>query len=108
MNLLPRTQGRGFGQQLFALWCDAALQRSVQAMHVGVNRANGGAARFWSRLGFQPLSLDGLPEGRTWWMGRADRKSVVEGKSGAVRVELGGRRIIRKKNQSKRHKRGHK
>src|SRR3546814_727047 len=27
MNLLPRTQGRGFGQQLFALWCDAALQR---------------------------------------------------------------------------------
>src|SRR3546814_5916664 len=70
MNLLPRTQGRGFGQQLFALWCDAALQRGVQAMHVGINRANGGAARFWSRLGFQPLSLDGLPEGRTLWMGR--------------------------------------
>src|SRR3546814_17159547 len=29
--------------------------------------------------------------------GRADRKSVVEGKSGSVRVDLGGRRIIKKK-----------
>src|SRR3546814_21067988 len=27
----------------------------------------------------------------------ADRKSVVEGKSGSVRVDLGGRRIIKKK-----------
>src|SRR3546814_17120395 len=29
---------------------------------------------------------------------RKDRKSVVEGKSGSVRVDLGGRRIIKKKN----------
>src|SRR3546814_14806650 len=29
----------------------------------------------------------------------ADRKSVVEGKSVAVRVDLGGRRIIKKKKQ---------
>src|SRR3546814_18769320 len=28
---------------------------------------------------------------------REDRKSVVEGKSGSVRVDLGGRRIIKKK-----------
>src|SRR3546814_15475797 len=27
-----------------------------------------------------------------------DRKSVVEGKSGSVRVDLGGRRLIKKKN----------
>src|SRR3546814_18713875 len=27
-----------------------------------------------------------------------DRKSVVEGKSGSVRVDLGGRRIIKQKN----------
>src|SRR3546814_11134486 len=32
---------------------------------------------------------------------RADRKSVVSGKSVSVRVDLGGRRIIKKKNQSK-------
>src|SRR3546814_18551593 len=30
---------------------------------------------------------------------RADRKRVVEGKSGAVRVELGGRRRIKKKKK---------
>src|SRR3546814_11879023 len=29
----------------------------------------------------------------------ADRKSVVKGKSVSVRVDLGGRRIIKKKNQ---------
>src|SRR3546814_11076984 len=31
--------------------------------------------------------------------GRTDRKSVVEGKSVSVRVDLGGRRIIKKKIQ---------
>src|SRR3546814_17495558 len=34
-----------------------------------------------------------LPQG----MARADRQSVVEGKGGAVRVDLGGHRIIKKK-----------
>src|SRR3546814_16700393 len=32
--------------------------------------------------------------------GAADRKSVVEGKSVSVRVDLGGRRIIKKKNKT--------
>src|SRR3546814_9438314 len=32
--------------------------------------------------------------------GRTDRKSVVSGKSVSVRVDLGGRRIIKKKNNS--------
>src|SRR3546814_13737629 len=36
-------------------------------------------------------------------LGRAvrDRKSVVEGKSGSVRVALGGRRIVKKNNRTK-------
>src|SRR3546814_19723299 len=33
-----------------------------------------------------------------------DRKSVVEGKSVSVRVDLGGRRIIKKKKKDKRNK----
>src|SRR3546814_15336127 len=33
-----------------------------------------------------------------------DRKSVDSGKSVSVRVDLGGRRIIKKKKQSKKHK----
>src|SRR3546814_13178299 len=32
---------------------------------------------------------------------RADRKSVVSGKSGSVRVDLGGRQIIKKKKRQK-------
>src|SRR3546814_11655045 len=32
-----------------------------------------------------------------------DRKSVVEGKSVSVRVDLGGRRIIKKKKTQKKH-----
>src|SRR3546814_12085349 len=39
--------------------------------------------------GVDPLHLEGLDE---------DRKSVVSGKSVSVRVDLGGRRIIKKKN----------
>src|SRR3546814_12883268 len=33
--------------------------------------------------------------------GNGDRKSVVKGKSGSVRVDLGGRRIIKKKKKKK-------
>src|SRR3546814_17523142 len=32
-------------------------------------------------------------------LGRLDRKSVVQGKSVSVRVDLGGRRILKKKNK---------
>src|SRR3546814_14014338 len=34
--------------------------------------------------------------------GGGDRKSVVSGKSGSVRLDLGGRRIIKKKKKKKR------
>src|SRR3546814_18252591 len=34
---------------------------------------------------------------RARWPDRIDRKSVVEGKSVSVRVDLGGRRILKKK-----------
>src|SRR3546814_11358915 len=49
---------------------------------------------FWRR-GFDPSwRLD-----ETYVKVRGDRKSVVEGKGGVVRVDLGGRRFIQKKNQ---------
>src|SRR3546814_15399198 len=44
-----------------------------------------------------PLALGGADEVVTRLAG-IDRKSVVEGKSVSVRVDLGGRRIIKKKN----------
>src|SRR3546814_11055342 len=40
----------------------------------------------------------GVPGARPHRAGRPDRKSVVEGQRVLVRVDLGGRRIIKKKN----------
>src|SRR3546814_17847385 len=56
--------------------------------------------------------LSSMPDGEQGWNARfgaslplqdnrLDRKSVVEGKSVSVRVGLGGRRIIKKKNKNK-------
>lgn len=69
MNLLPRLQRRGIGTRLLVRWLDAVVRHGTRAVHVGVNRANAGAIGFWRRQGFEPLAPDGLPEGRTLWMG---------------------------------------
>jgi GNAT superfamily N-acetyltransferase len=70
LNLLPRLHGRGVGTTLFDCWMSLANARGAKALHVGVNRANVGAANFWRKMGFADLGLDGLPEGRTLWQGR--------------------------------------
>ncbi|MGE5150975.1 MAG: N-acetyltransferase family protein [Rhodospirillaceae bacterium] len=69
MNLLPRTQRRGVGSKLLDIWLEKA---GASAVHVGVNRANAGGARFWAARGFGELPVPG----RTLWMGRALRASI--------------------------------
>src|SRR3546814_17364916 len=49
-------------------------------------------------------SADGAPRRRRVSVRRPDRKSVVEGKSVAVSVDLGGRRIIKNKNTTTKQK----
>jgi GNAT superfamily N-acetyltransferase len=71
MNLLPRLQGRGIGTTFFHRWMALAGARGAKAVHVAINRANTGAIRFWEKMGFAEFALDGLPEGRTVWRGRA-------------------------------------
>jgi ribosomal protein S18 acetylase RimI-like enzyme len=69
LNLSARIQGRGAATMLFSKWMARAAPHGIKAMHVGVNRANGRAVRFWSKLGFEQLQLaDGSPS-RTIWMG---------------------------------------
>src|SRR3546814_20482642 len=46
----------------------------------------------------QRLLLGGVDLGEVDALGLGDRKSVVSGKSVSVRVDLGGRRMITKKN----------
>ena len=71
LNLSPRLQGRGAGALLFTEWMARASGLGIKAMHVGVNRANGRALRFWSKLGFEHLQLADRCPGRTIWMGRS-------------------------------------
>jgi GNAT superfamily N-acetyltransferase len=71
LNLYARLQGRGAGALLFSKWMSCASRLGVAAMHVGVNRANGRAVRFWSKLGFEQLQLLDDGSSRTIWMGRA-------------------------------------
>src|SRR3546814_16924301 len=54
-------------------------------------RSPQGSARTWTL----PLGFDQTPNDRS-----GDRKSVVSGKSVSVRVDLGGRRILKKKKKS--------
>ena len=69
MNLLPRLQRRGAGSLLLGTWLSAARARGALSFHVGVNRMNRGALRFWSAQGFSALALKPGIESRTCWMG---------------------------------------
>lgn len=69
MNLLPRAQGKGLGSKLIAGWRGIAVEHGAKGIHVGVNRANRRARRFWEKVGFAQLSIEGDSEGRTVWMG---------------------------------------
>jgi GNAT superfamily N-acetyltransferase len=71
LNLAPRLQGRGAGTLLFVAWMARAAPQGATATHVGVNRANARALRFWSKHGFVALPLPNGTSSRTLWMGRA-------------------------------------
>jgi GNAT superfamily N-acetyltransferase len=71
LNLLPGAQGKGVGWMLLTAWLDLASERGATAVHVGVNRANLRALRFWSHNGFKDLSPEGHVGSRTVWMGRS-------------------------------------
>src|SRR3546814_12503943 len=58
-------------------------------------------------VGSAPIGPATVPAGAASASGagnEGDRKSVVEGKSGSVRVDLGGRRNIKKKNKENTNK----
>jgi GNAT superfamily N-acetyltransferase len=67
MNLLPRLQGRGLGTALLEIWLGIARHSGVTRVHVGANRGNTGALRFWQSRGFREIGPQ--RDGRTVWMG---------------------------------------
>jgi len=68
MNLLPRLRSQGVGSRLLGNWLEAARNRSVEAVHVAVNRVNTRGIRFWSKHSFVEIPT-GEPAGRKVWMG---------------------------------------
>src|SRR3546814_15604694 len=84
--------------------CEARQGRQVRRLscerdHRPVGACGVGAARCVEGLADVPP--DQQPQRRTAERDRQrDRKSVVEGKSVSVRVDLGGRRIIKKKKEA--------
>src|SRR3546814_16105856 len=77
--------------------CSSDLRDAARAGRNGCVRAR--ATRRRSRVGRRPRANRGGCRGRGRRDGSQDRKSVVEGKSVSVRVDLGGRRIIKKKTR---------
>jgi GNAT superfamily N-acetyltransferase len=75
LNLLPRLQGRGLGRTMVERWTDDARRSGASALHAGINHANTGALAFWPKMGFSDIPLEGVPPGRTVWMGRHLRES---------------------------------
>src|SRR3546814_20794123 len=83
-----------------ALWVDVARFREANADTLGardavdyaieLDKANSAALAFKANL---VRGRQGLEASLSWY---ADRKSAGEGKRGAVRVDLGGRRLIKK------------
>src|SRR3546814_15548699 len=80
---LKHGNGRHWGQASIAARCELAPGEPWKAI------ARCGAAA--------------ADSGMVSTIAKADRKSVVSGKSVAVRVDFGGRRIIKKKRKQKKH-----
>ncbi len=70
MNLMPRVQRRGLGAKLLAAWLTAVNQREPAKIHIGANRANEIAIKFWKKHCFEELTHELIPQTRTLWMGR--------------------------------------
>ncbi len=72
LNLLPRLQGQGVGRSLLNDWLDIARNLGAEGVHVGVNKHNERALRFWSRNGFSGKSIgDKTLASGTIWLGKA-------------------------------------
>src|SRR3989475_3838795 len=79
------------------IWAAARTRRCLDACRQSSSASAGTRRGFWCRrVRFATAGHASRGSGAVTAAGPADRKSVVEGK----RVDLGGRRIIKKKNSN--------
>lgn len=67
IDLLPRTQGSGFGRTLIEWLCEQLAGRGIPGVHLGVSADNANAIAFYTHLGFATHAVDA----QTTWMTRA-------------------------------------
>ena len=67
MNLHPRVQGRGVGPALLKAWLALAARQGVTGVHLGTNRDNARAIRFWSDQGFHRIERPSKPLSAVWF-----------------------------------------
>jgi len=66
IDLLPRTQGHGYGRVLIEWLCAELAGRGIPGVHLGVGCDNTKAIAFYRHLGFATV----LDDGETIWMAR--------------------------------------
>ncbi|MEP6853738.1 MAG: GNAT family N-acetyltransferase, partial [bacterium] len=59
IDLAASARGAGHGRALIVEFLTALQERGVPGVHLGVDPANTSAVRFYARLGFTALALDG-------------------------------------------------
>src|SRR3546814_20622567 len=88
---------------------EAAIPAFAGIAHHSYAASSSSSSAFWTGPESRPLASTSRSTNSITAMGEAsdarmpaliDRKSVVKGKSVSVRVDLGGRRIIKKKNNT--------
>jgi GNAT superfamily N-acetyltransferase len=71
IDLLPRLQGRGFGQRMLDLWFGQVAQMGSTGAHLGVGAANVRAIRFYRAYGLIEPALSRPPPDGTLWFVKA-------------------------------------
>ena len=69
IDLLPRAQGRGFGQRMIGQVMDRLRRQRSPGAHLGLSTLNPRAYGFYRRLGFHELTRVGPPEDGCIYMG---------------------------------------
>ncbi len=80
IDLLPRTQGQGWGRHMMEHLLDRLRRLGVAGVHLGMSGVNHRAEQFYLKLGFEELAREGTGTDESVYLGLKFRDLAVEGK----------------------------